>query len=436
MESNNMWLDQLGSLSIDNLGSATIKSKLKLDKDVFVNVDRKVLLYSSSVFFKEKGDTISDQPVFEVAGPRNKLFFEPKTTVCAIVTCGGLCPGINDVIRTITLTALSLYKVKSVLGFCYGYQGMAKKPMKKPMVLTQEIVKGIQHKGGSILGVSRGAPSVKERVDALVKNKINILFVIGGDGTFAGAHEMVQEITRRKLKISVVGVPKTIDNDIVCSELTFGFGTSVEKARESIAAAHDEATSAHNGIGLVKVMGRDSGFIAMRSSLSNSDVNFCLIPEKEVILKGKEGLLPKLEKRLAKKKHAVIVVAEGAGQNLVKSEKLNKDKSGNVLHNDIGVFLKGKIQEYFQDKKIPVTLKYIDPSYTIRSCPANARDSSFCLFLGQMAVHAAMAGKTDMFIGYWNQHYTNVPFEAAVGKRKKVNLKGRSWQLLSVLLER
>jgi 6-phosphofructokinase 1 len=261
-------------------------------------------------------------------------------------------------------------------------------------------------------------------VDNLVKRDIGLLFVIGGDGTLHGASEMSKAVRRRNLKISIIGIPKTIDNDICGVERTFGFSTAVEAARIAINVAHEEAKGAWNGVGLVKLMGRDSGFIAAYATLANSDVNFCFIPEVPLVLDGEDGFFKSLEKRLDCKHHALVIVAEGVGQSLADQ----KDSSGNVTREDIGILLKSRIVEYFKSINKPLVLKYIDPSYTIRGCQANSFDSAFCLMLGQSAVHAGMAGKTNMIVGFWNRYFTNVPISLAVMERKKVNLQGDLWQ--------
>jgi 6-phosphofructokinase 1 len=267
-------------------------------------------------------------------------------------------------------------------------------------------------------------------VNTLEKLGINILFCIGGDGTLHGAHIIWQEVEKRGLPISVVGVPKTIDNDIGYVAKTFGFDTAVSEARQVLQCAHIEAKGAQNGIGLVKVMGRDSGFIAVHATLANLDVNFTLIPEVPFDLHGKGGFLDTLEQRLRKRHHAVIIVAEGAGQEFF-TENAGKDASGNILHKDIGVYLKDEITDYFRSKNLPITLKYIDPSYMIRSVPANASDSIFCSHLGRYAVHAAMAGKTDMIVGLWHDKFTHVPISVTISSRKKISPERSLW--LSVL---
>lgn len=368
-------------------------------------------------------------PSFERAGPRRRIYFNPESLTCGIVTCGGLCPGLNDVIRSIVMTLYFVYGVKRIVGFRYGYAGLSASAPEPPLLLSPQNVERIHELGGTILGSSRGPQNVREMVDTLVGWNVGILFAIGGDGTMRGAHALVEEIARRNLKIAVIGVPKTIDNDLLWIERSFGFLTAVEAARPAIAAAHAEATGVRNGIGLVKLMGRESGFIAVAATLSNPDVNFCLIPEVPFTLRGEGGFLQVLEERLRRRGHAVIVVAEGAGQDLIQgSEPPQRDASGNVRLRDIGLFLKEQIERYFAEIQLPVNVKYIDPSYAIRSLPANSNDSAYCLILGQNAVHAGMAGRTDMLVGYWNRCFTHVPIPLAVRARKQVDPAGEEWK--------
>ncbi|AQT70289.1 Pyrophosphate--fructose 6-phosphate 1-phosphotransferase [Anaerohalosphaera lusitana] len=415
--------NHLPDLAITSLGAPSADSPLTEAR--FVNDEERVLVHSRLSDIEPLIKN-SSAPSFEIAGPRRKIFFDPKDLTCGIVTCGGLCPGLNDVIRSVTLSLLWQYKVKRVIGFRYGYNGISSNAYEDPIELTPDTVSAIQHIGGTILGSSRGPQSPADMVDQLIANNVRILYIIGGDGTFAGGHDIANEITKRQLPISVIGIPKTIDNDIYCSEKTFGFGTAVEHARSAIHSAHTEARGAWNGVGLVKLMGRDSGFIAASATLANSDVNFCLVPEVPFELDGRDGFLARLVDRINRKRHAVVVAAEGAGRYLEKTGR--KDASGNEIYPDIGFFLKERIRRHFSEQNIPVTVKYIDPSYMIRSVPANAADSQFCIQLGQNAVHAGMAGKTDMFVAYWNNHFTHVPLAAAVGRRKKLDPASELWQ--------
>ena len=417
-------------LQVERLGKTNHDSHLGIEKCCFIKENMRVLLSAR----------IGDKPVngspvsFELAGPRKKLFFDPSKTNIGIVTCGGVCPGLNDVIRAIVYESYDDYKVNKVYGFRYGYKGMVKDNNIEPILLDTDIVNDIHEDGGTMLGASRGAQDSKKIVDYLLELEISILFTIGGDGTLHGAAEIVDEIKKRKLDISVIGIPKTIDNDIAFSEKTFGFETAVDESRKVIQSAHVESKGIENGIGLVKLMGRKSGFIAAQSTLASTDVNFCFIPEVKFKLDGKNGLLKILEERLKRRKHAVIVIAEGAGQEFFEGE--NKvDASGNVLNKDIGVLLKKKITEYFKNKNFPASVKYIDPSYIIRSKPANANDSLFCLELAQNAVHAAFSGRTNMLVGYINQEYVNIPIPLAISKRKKIDEMGRLWQTVVSVTE-
>jgi len=372
-----------------------------------------------------------DLPTFELAGPRSKIYFDPSKLRCALVTCGGLCPGLNDIIRAIVLELFYGYGVNNTLGFKYGLQGFIPDYGHDVMELKPETVGSILEKGGSILGSSRGPQPIGEVVDTLERMNIGILFMIGGDGTLMAATRIADAITARNLKISVIGVPKTIDNDIYLVSRSFGFDTAVDVATQAIKGAHNEADAYPNGVGLIKLMGRHSGFIASTAALAQQEVNFVLIPEVDFDLEGPQGFLSSLESRLKQRGHAVIVAAEGAGQKFFDRQGVEQDESGNIKLKDIGFFLKDKIVSYFTSKNIEVSLKYIDPSYTIRSLPANANDSVLCSFIGRDAVHAGMAGKTKLLIGRWNNHFVHLPMSASAGKRKQVNPKGKLW--LSVL---
>ncbi len=429
MDAYSLRPDELPDLTIEKLGSPTIDSPLIEKQRHFVDDHEKVLFYSHSENITASKEIRVEPPMFERAGPRRKIFFEPENLNCGIVTCGGLCPGLNDVIRTITLSLFWQYRVKAVFGFRHGYMGLTSKAPKKPVLLTPESVDDIHLKGGDILSSSRGPQDPEEMVDMLEKMQIGLLFTIGGDGTLRGASDLIKAIKKRGLEISVIGIPKTIDNDISGIEQSFGFSTAVEAARPAILCAHAEAKGAWNGVGLVKLMGRDSGFIAAYATIANSDVNFCFIPEVPFVLDGENGFLQALEKRLDKKHHAVIVVAEGAGSQLIENlDSTTVDASGNIVRNDIGLILKEKIKKHFSEKKKPLSLKYIDPSYMIRSLPTDSNDAAFCVLLGQNAVHAGISGRTNMVVGYWNQYFVHIPIGLTILKRKRVDPTGHLWQ--------
>lgn len=365
--------------------------------------------------------------VFESAGPRSRLYFDAEKTKCAIVTCGGLCPGLNDVIRSIVLTCYHAYNTPSVLGIRYGLEGFIPSYKHNVLELKPENVAHIHQFGGTLLGSSRGPQPSADIVDALERLNISILFVIGGDGSMKAAQAISAEIRKRNIRISIIGIPKTIDNDICFVPQSFGFDTAVEKATESIRCAHVEATGVPNGIGLVKLMGRESGFIAAQAALALREANFVLVPEAPFQLEGKGGLLPSLEKRLLERSHAVIIVAEGAGQHLL-GQSGKMDLSGNPILGDVGQFLREAITHYFDQRHISVSIKYIDPSYIIRSVPANANDRVYCGFLGQHAVHAAMAGRTDMVVAKIMDRYVHLPLQLVTRKRRKLNIGSGLWR--------
>jgi 6-phosphofructokinase 1 len=388
----------------------------------FVPDDMRVL---SDIRFRA-GERPADT-AFEAAGPRQHIFFEPRTVRAAIVTCGGLCPGLNNVIRTVYFELMKNYGAREVLGLYFGYQGLGPDAVKPPAALTPAMVAEIHHAGGTILGSSRGPQSPSTCVDCLLEHEINVLFCVGGDGTQHGAHEIAAEVSRRNLPIAVVGIPKTIDNDIRFCQPSFGFATSVEEADKVIDRAHTEATGVYNGVGLVKLMGREAGYIATAATIASGHVNFALIPEVPFELDGANGLLAKLERRLAARQHAVIVVAEGAGQDLLEQQEAKFDASGNRVLGDIGTFLKSRITDYFAGRKLPVAVRYFDPSYHIRSCPANTFDSLLCEQFARHAVHAAMAGKTDVLVGRVHSQFIHVPLPAVIGQKKRLSPEDEAW---------
>lgn len=419
-------------LDISILGSCEYPSPLaeRLSQSAvhYVGQADRVLLDDRFSRVKEFSDDLGRAPAFELAGPRHRLFFDPSKLKVGIVTCGGLCPGLNNVVRGLVIELTHAYGCRNIIGFRYGYEGMIPRYGHAPIVLTPESVGEIHHEGGTVLGTSRGNQDPKEMADRLVELGIGVLFVVGGDGTCRGAMTLVAELKRRNLPIGVVGVPKTIDNDIHFIDRSFGFETSFSAAVEVIKSAHVEAKGAKNGIGLVKCMGRHSGFIACHAALASTDVDFVLIPELPISLEGETGLLRLLERRLAANAHAVIVVAEGAGQELCQPDgPASTDASGNTKLLDIGTVLRDKIIEHCKMRGLEVSLKYIDPSYHIRSVPASPADSVYCWNLARNAVHAALAGNTEMLIGRWHGRFVHVPMPLATRFRKQVDTAGDLW---------
>lgn len=426
-------------LTVQRLGKPRFDSLLQLstvDDDYVANfvLDSARILYHNRVDDIQQAVQNGKELVsFEAAGPRKQIYFNPTDVTAAIVTCGGLCPGINDVIRGLVHALYYLYGVKNVFGIQYGYKGLVEKSMLKPIRLDPVMVEDIANQGGTFLGSSRGPQEPSAMVDFMVRNNINMLFTIGGDGTQRGAAAIADEARKRELDISVIGIPKTIDNDISLVERSFGFNTASAVASEVLMSAHAEAGGAYNGIAIVKLMGRHSGFLTCTAAIASGEVNFTLIPEVPFDLDPPNGFLAALEKRILHRHHALIVVAEGAGQEFMKAEaeRLGKDQSGNQKLADVGTYLRDKVVEYFKQREIEAWVRYIDPSYYVRSVPAVSSDRMYCLQLAHNAVHAAMSGRTAMMVGYWNGALTHIPIQAAVAERKVVNPESDLW--LSVL---
>lgn len=371
---------------------------------------------------------------FEKAGPRELVYFEAAKSRAAIVTCGGLCPGLNNVIRHLYYTLKKSYRVPSVLGIRHGYLGLTPEGPLEPLELDDPWVESIHHIGGTMLGTSRGHQDPAVMVRFLAERGVNMLFPIGGDGTQRGAHEIAKEAQRQGVELAVVGIPKTIDNDIQFCFQTFGFLSAVSEAERVIDRAHVEAKSVPRGVGLVKLMGRESGFIAAAATIASGEVNFCLVPEVPVELAGENGFLERLDRRLDARDHAVVVVAEGAGQAMIEGLDPDAcDKSGNRRLGDIGVVLKERLSEHFESIGKPIGMKYFDPSYYIRSVAANAADSLLTERFARHAAHAAMAGKTDLFVGYWNGRIVHVPLKVSVGQKRHMAPDSELWSAVQAI---
>ena len=418
--------------SIEELGKRSIKSPITMSTtrgDKLANYVTDNEYIRLNVVVKPGAQPpLKKNQVLECAGPREMLYFSPANVHAGIVTCGGLCPGLNDVIRAVVRCLWYRYGVRRISGIQYGFKGFLPEYQFGVKTLNPDNVDDIHKLGGTFLGSARGGgKEVGKIVDAMEQLNLNMLFVIGGDGTQHGALDIAEEVDKRKLKIAVVGIPKTVDNDFSLIQKSFGFDTAVDKAVEVVAAAHMEANSAINGIGLVKLMGRESGFIAAHTALASHEVNFVLIPEVPFNLEGYNGFLTHLEERIIKRGHAVIIVAEGAMQEQLLTEKKH-DAGGNLKMADVGVYLRDRIIKYFEEKKIEINLKYIDPSYAIRSAPANPADSIYCERLGNAAAHAAMAGKTKLIIGLVNNEFVHLPIKTVITQRNHVDPESSLWR--------
>ena len=407
-------------MNITTLGEARFPSPLPYHVS-----DKLRVLFNAVV---DPDQPAKEEILFEVAGPRKMLFFDPQKTRAGIVTCGGLCPGLNNVIRSLVLELYHGYGVREILGFRNGYQGLDPWRGGEPVPLSPEFVDDIHKAGGSALNTSRGPVDVSMAVDNLIRRKVDILFVVGGDGTQRGGAEIFQEAKRRGHALAVVGVPKTIDNDVPFVSRTFGYLTAIEEATKFITGAHTEAHSVHNGISLVKIMGRHAGFIAAGATVASQEVNFTLVPEMPFKLEGEDGFLAALKRRVERRAHAVILVAEGAGQHLMNEGKDEFDASGNVKFKDIGPFLRDKIEAYMKAEGVPYVIRYMDPSYIVRSVPASSEDAILCDFYARNAVHAAMAGKTGLVIGQQHDVFTHVPSELLTKHKKQLSLNSTIWR--------
>ncbi len=409
---------------VQRLGECKIPSPVR--RHEFVDEGERILINENCSMIADLTEKLGHAPSFERAGPHEKIYHDPTWTRAAILTAGGLCPGLNNVIKGLVEILSFDYGIKTIFGIKFGFAGLIPRFGYEPIMLDPDVVDTIHELGGTILGSSRGQQPTDEIVDTLVRMNINVLFVIGGDGSLRCARDVAEECLKRGLKISVVGVPKTIDNDLQFVGRSFGFETAVAEATAVIRNAHMEAKGTFNGVGLVKLMGRDSGFITAYATIANPVVNFCLIPEIDFTT---ESLLTALERRFASgKTHTVVVVAEGAGQRLIEGESAGMDASGNVLKKDIGEFLKRHITNHFKAKGTICSVKYFDPSYMIRSVPAKGTDAIRCYMLARSAVHAAMAGRTNCVVGQTEEWNTLVPISLATIERQKVNLKSDLWR--------
>jgi 6-phosphofructokinase 1 len=424
---------ELDDLRVRSLGECRYDSPFaemlatKRTSPHYVHEDDRVLVDDTVSVLLSRGVPIEQLPSLEAAGPRRKIYFDPDATSVGIVTCGGLCPGLNDVIRGIVQELTEHYHVAHIYGFRNGYAGMTAQHRERVVELDLRAVADINNDGGTILGSSRGDQDAEEMVDTLVELGIDVLFVIGGDGSMRGAMGITKEIDGRGLDIAVIGIPKTIDNDLPYTDQSFGFQTAFAQATEFIASVFIESQAAENGVGIVKLMGRHSGFIACYAALSNNDADFVLIPEVPFVLDGPHGVLRRMEDHVRRHGQVVVVLAEGAGQELLEQEGQTTDASGNTKLGDIGIYLKEKLTEHLTSVGLPPTVRYLDPSYAIRSVPANAYDSVYCVRLAHAAVHAGMAGRTETVVVRWLRRFVHIPMELITAHRNQVDPDGDLW---------
>jgi len=390
----------------------------------FVNPDELVMGHIITNDSKQAArDSETANGCFRANATRH-IYWDPKDVRAAIVTCGGLCPGLNSVVRELTDCLYNEYGVKDILGMRGGYHGLSNPEELTPMYLTPKIVNEIHMKGGSVLMAGRGGNDCIRIVDKLKERDINMLFVVGGDGTQSGAHALFLEARKRKMPISIVGVPKSIDNDVMYFDKTFGFESAVAEAVSVIRGSFVEATSANRAVSIVKLMGRDAGFVSMYAAVASNLVDLCLIPEVDVKL---QDVLAYVDKVLAQKGYMVVAVAEGAGQNFVESEGV--DPTGHTKYGDVGVFLRDAINEHLKRSDDGGRSFYFDPSYMIRAVPANPIDHIFCSRLSRDAVHTAMRGYTGVCVGPIHNIIIIMPMNNIASRQKTVNVHRNMWQV-------
>jgi len=367
------------------------------------------------------------------AGPRKSLYWDPKKTKAAIVNCGGLCPGLNSVIRELVMS-LDMYGCKDIYGIVGGYKGVMEP--EKWLKLTPKYVEEMHVKGGSFLVSDRGNPPHLDMAKMYQKHGINQVYIIGGDGTAKGAMQTYEQMLGPRPGkgykgvdlmqaidhgCSMCSIPKTIDNDIPVLDFTFGFHTAVAKAVEAIDTAYTEATCNANCMGLVKLMGRHAGFIAMYACIAARHVDLCLISEMDVDM---EEVKKYIAEKMKTQKYCTVVIAEGLGDTLIQGGGV--DAGGNKTLADVGPWFKKQIEAHMKATGAPFTCKYIDPSYIIRAAPPDAFDSVYCSNLAQSAVHGCFAGYTGFCVGKYANHYAMLPIDEITSRKSRtVNVRGR-----------
>ena len=371
------------------------------------------------------------------AGPRDTIYFDPSAITAGIVTVGGLCPGVNHILQALVV-ALTAYGVRDIRGIRYGLRGFFETDY-PPVPLSVESVDQIHLNGGTVLGTSRGGSNVPRIVDAIQLMKLDQVYLVGGNGGNAAADAIHRECKARGYPCAVVGLPKSIDNDILLIDSCFGFSTATNEAQRAIMAASVEARSAHNGIGLVKLMGRSSGFLAAQASVGAGVVDVCLLPEVTFDL---QQVLSYVFDVLKRRGHAVIVVAEGAAQDTMRAELQasglevpdERDPSGNPLLLDVGKWLRDKLKAAAHERQTQIDLKYLSPAYMIRSVVADSGDAVYCRMLGHSAVHGAMAGFSGITAGVCSKHYVLLPSHEVVRTTRRLDPRGRLYRMMRAAL--
>ena len=382
-------------------------------------------------------------PAFLEAGPRRMLFHEPQSVRAVVVTSGGLAPGLNCVVHGIVTRHWNTYGVNAarrggIFGIYDGFVGLYNKPLDKtPASLRPEITEPWLDRGGSMLGARRfheqELGELADQITAnLALNDINILYVIGGDGSLKVAHEIAQRAKARN--ISVVGIPKTMDNDVLWVWQSFGFNTAVQKAAEVVNTMHAEAESTRR-VGLIELFGAESGFVAANATLASGHVDLVLVPEIFLALCPQqcEALLDRFIEYLSQtvrskeRAHAIVVLAEGVGE-LFKQRQVKlggQPVSGKNFAGELRDFLQGGLKDPL-GRVVDVFVN--QPRHNIRAVPANAYDQIYCARLGALAVDNALAGYTDVMVSQWLTEYVLVPLELVALGKKSIPPGGMFWK--------
>lgn len=327
-----------------------------------------------------------------------------------VLTGGGDCPGLNPAIRAITRKALN--EGVSVVGILNGWQGIIEQNV---IELDLKSVAGILHRGGTILGTSRTNPCKKEKdMEKVKKNfkalKLDALVAIGGDDTLGAASKLYEA------GLNVIGVPKTIDNDLSCTDFTFGFDTAVNIATEAIDRLHTTAES-HHRIMVVEIMGRHAGWIATYAGIAGG-ADMILIPEVPVDI---DEICKSLKKRHKRgKDFSIVVVAEGAklkDRDLV-LQKNAKDAFGNVLLGGIGHIIGKKLEETTGFETRVTVLGHVQ-----RGGTPSAFDRVLATRFGVKAVELALKGDFGQMVALKGNEIVSVPIKDAVGTLKTVDMK-------------
>ena len=418
-------------LAIARLGERTIDTPLRdllggREESVHyvTETDRVLLDDTLGVAKRRSAGTPAELPAFNPGGPREKLYFEPSTVTAAIVTCGGLCPGLNNVVRALVLQLANAYGVKSILGFRNGYSGLT--DTSAPLALTPELVRDIHNRGGTILGTSRGGQEPAAMVDTLARHRVDMLFVIGGDGSLRGAQKIAAKpppatAARRGGHPEDHRQRHSVDRPELRLPDRVRPRRRVDPRRAHRGRVHRRRRGTGQADGPAQRLHRLLCDTRQPRSRLRPDPR-SLLPARQL------PALPAQARRSAGARSRGRRRGRRAGAVPRSAET---DASGNARLGDIGALLRERVTAHFAQHGTPLSLRYVDPGYAIRSVPANAFDAVYCARLAQAAVHAGMAGFTSMVVARWHGRFIHLPIALATATRNQVDPHGDLW--MSVL---